>query len=184
MADTKTVGELTGDDAPKLIARVVAKALGIPGDMPKDILAVAQAKLPDVDTCGLAPNPALLLIANFLAERGPEPEPEPEPESPSEELPTLPWSSEDFGTASKPQLVEFMAASCGAEFLKKHKLNGSVVKTITKKAKLPELHAAYSEIMQNPETILVSPAAKSGGGATGARCRRGHRRGVGAVNAG
>ena len=120
MADTKTVGELTGDDIPKLIARVVAKALGIPGDMPKDIIAVAQAKLPDVDTCGLAPKPALLLIANFLAERGPEPGPEPEPESPSEELPTLPWSSEDFGTASKPQLVEFMAASCGAAFLKKH----------------------------------------------------------------
>ena len=144
---------------PKLIARVVAKALGIPGDMPKDILAVAQAKLPDVDTCGLAPKSALLLIAKFLAGRGPEPEPE--PESPSEELPTLPWSSEDFGTASKPQLVEFMAASCGAEFLKKHKLNGSVVKTITKKAKLPELHAAYSETIHNPETILVSPAAKA-----------------------
>ena len=55
MADPKFVGELTGDDVPKLIALVVAKALGIPGGMPKDILAVAQAKLPDVDTCGLAP---------------------------------------------------------------------------------------------------------------------------------
>jgi hypothetical protein len=157
MADSKTVAELTSDDGPKLIALVVGKALGIPGDMPKDILAAARAQLPEVDTGDKAPKPALLQIAKFLAERGPEPEPE---VILSDELPALPWDSESLGGASKGQIVEFLVASCGTEFLQRHKLNGAV-KAVTKKAKLPELHAAYTEVAENAQGLLVSPAAKA-----------------------
>jgi FK506-binding protein 3 len=170
MADTKTVSELGPADGPKLIALVVAKALGLPAElqMPKDILAAAQAKLGGkVDTGELPPKPALLQVAKFLAEGGAGgaagAEPEPEPEVPlSEELPQLSWASlDDLAGVSKGQIVEFMAASCSMEFLQKHKLYGSVLKTITKKAKLPELHTAYAEIVAAPEAVLASPAAKA-----------------------
>ena len=71
----KTVTELTDDDGPKLVSKVVGKALDIPKSdsiLPKAVLDLAMKKLPAgvaaADLAGLAPKAALLVIAAALAE--------------------------------------------------------------------------------------------------------------------
>lgn len=68
----KTVADLSADDNPKLIAKVVGKALAIPKAeslLPKDVLPLALKKMPDITIPdGTLPKDALLLIAAALAE--------------------------------------------------------------------------------------------------------------------
>jgi hypothetical protein len=71
-AREKLPAELTPDDGPKLISRVVGKALGITNPeklLPKDVLELAIKQMPDVDVGKLAPKAALLVIASAIAER-------------------------------------------------------------------------------------------------------------------
>lgn len=77
------------------------------------------------------------------------PEPAPEPEEQPAAAPALPWTAETLGDASKGELVAFLQANCGEEFLSKHKLKGQA-KAITKKAKAPGLHKAYLEMVADP----------------------------------
>jgi hypothetical protein len=62
---------LTDADGPKLVARVVGRALGLPAaaaeGLPKDVLVLATAKMPQVVVDGLAPKAALLKIARAIA---------------------------------------------------------------------------------------------------------------------
>lgn len=71
---------------------------------------------------------------------------------------TIPWAKETLGEASKKELVVFLQANATAEFLSKHKLKGQE-KAITKKSKMPALHAAYTEALDNIETAMPSLAA-------------------------
>jgi hypothetical protein len=71
-AREKLPAELTPDDGPKLISRVVGKALGIPNSeklLPKDVLELAIKQMPDVDVGKLAPKVALLQIAAAVVEK-------------------------------------------------------------------------------------------------------------------
>jgi peptidyl-prolyl cis-trans isomerase C len=70
----------------------------------------------------------------------------------------LPWTKESLGEASKKQLVTFLQANASADFLSKHKLKGQE-KAITKKSKMPALHAAFTEALDNIETVMPSLAA-------------------------
>eukprot|EP01043_Picozoa_sp_COSAG02_P022763 COSAG02_NODE_1192_length_13974_cov_16.770378_10_plen_574_part_01 len=70
----------------------------------------------------------------------------------------LPWTAETLGEASKKELVVFLQANATAEFLSKHKLKGQE-KAITKKSKMPALHAAYTEAVDNIESAMPSLAA-------------------------
>eukprot|EP01047_Picozoa_sp_COSAG01_P112999 COSAG01_NODE_41721_length_448_cov_0.673352_1_plen_96_part_00 len=64
------------------------------------------------------------------------------------------WSAETLDEASKKELVQFLQAYATAEHLQKYKLKGQE-KAIVKKAKLPALHAAYTEAMDQPKLNLT-----------------------------
>ena len=68
----KTVSDLSADDNPKVVSKVVGKALAIPKAenlLPKDVLPLALKKMPNVTIPdGTLPKDALLLIAAALAE--------------------------------------------------------------------------------------------------------------------
>ena len=64
-----TCAQLSDDDNPKVVARVVGQALKLhlpDSALPKDVLELARQKMPDVDLTGLAPRPALLALAKAL----------------------------------------------------------------------------------------------------------------------
>jgi hypothetical protein len=68
-AKEKTCAELSDDDNPKVVARVVGQALKLQlpdSALPKDVLELARQKMPDVDLTGLAPKPALLALAKAI----------------------------------------------------------------------------------------------------------------------
>ena len=68
-AKEKTCAQLSDDDNPKVVARVVGQALKLQlpdSALPKDVLELARQKMPDVDLTGLAPRPALLALAKAL----------------------------------------------------------------------------------------------------------------------
>ena len=64
------------------------------------------------------------------------------------------WSADTLEGASKKELVQFLQAYATAEHLQKYKLKGQE-KAIVKKAKLPALHAAYTEAMDQPKQNLT-----------------------------
>ena len=68
----KTVADLTADDTPKEISKIVGKALAIPKAetlLPKDMLPLARKKMPEVAIPdGTLPKDALLLIADAVVE--------------------------------------------------------------------------------------------------------------------
>ena len=68
----KLCSELTDEDGPKLVSKVVGKALGIPKAdtlLPKDVLTQAAKQMSDVDIEGMAPKAALLKLAAAITER-------------------------------------------------------------------------------------------------------------------
>ena len=56
-----------------MVAQTVARALELPAAataLPKDVLALAREKMPDVAVDDLAPKPALLLLAKAIVAAG------------------------------------------------------------------------------------------------------------------
>jgi hypothetical protein len=69
----KTCADLSDADNPRAVAQAVARALKLPvaeTSLPKEVLAVAQQRMPEVDIGGLAPKPALLLLAKAIVASG------------------------------------------------------------------------------------------------------------------
>ena len=72
-ARARTCAGLSEADTPRVVAQTVARALELPAAataLPKDVLALAREKMPDVAVDDLAPKPALLLLAKAIVAAG------------------------------------------------------------------------------------------------------------------
>lgn len=69
----KTCAEISDADNPRVVAQAVARALKLPvaeTSLPKDVLALASASMPEVDLGDLAPKSALLVLAKAILTSG------------------------------------------------------------------------------------------------------------------
>eukprot|EP01043_Picozoa_sp_COSAG02_P009753 COSAG02_NODE_334_length_24367_cov_6.715634_20_plen_636_part_00 len=69
----KTCANISDTDNPRVVAQAVARALKLQvgeASLPKDVLVLAQQKMPEVDLGDLAPKPALLLLAKAIVASG------------------------------------------------------------------------------------------------------------------
>eukprot|EP01048_Picozoa_sp_COSAG05_P015816 COSAG05_NODE_1953_length_3792_cov_3.706201_1_plen_1236_part_10 len=77
---------------------------------------------------------------------------------------SLPWTAETVLQVPKEDLIQFFRNKCQPNFTRKHKLVGGKQKDVdkyVKKVKLPVLHKAYQEVLDDDSCLLERPLTAS-----------------------